>query len=247
MPSIYDIYERKDYFNRLSLAQSVSFEVEVRETRLHIQAHTDLTAKAKDSVFRYRYQVEEYLRQHPAFRETESPIQVYASAPEIVRYCDLSSRVTNVAPMSCMSGAIADFVARDLSVDSANLVVSSGGDSAVRSSLPLDVYLFGGESPLHEKLILALPTFKRPFGIATYAPEKGLNAVTVLSRSACWASAYAKDMGARLANGESLHVVLDRAAAYADVGGIVMIAGKRIVLGVDLILRSANGSAPAEG
>lgn len=246
MPSIYDIYERKDYHNRLPLAQSVTFEVEVRETHLHIQAHSDLTAKAKDSVFRYRYQVEEYLRQHPAFRETESPIQIYASAPEIVKYCDLSSRVTNVAPMSCMSGAIADFVARDLAVDSANLVVSSGGDSSVRSSFPLDVHLYAGESPLHEKLILALPSFKRPFGIATYVPEKELNAVTVLSRSACWASAFAKDIGTRLANGEQLYVVLDRAAAYSGVGGIVMIAGRRIVLGGDLVIRSANGTAPAE-
>lgn len=246
MPSIYDIYERKDYRNRLTLAQAVTFEVEVRETHLHIQAHSDLTAKAKDSVFRYRYQVEEYLRQHPAFRETESPIQVYASAPEIVRYCDLSSRVTNVPPMSCMSGAIADFVARDLAVDSANIIVSSGGDSSVRSSFPLDVYLYAGGSPLHDKLVLALPSFRKPFGIATYVPEKGLDAVTVVSRSACWASAFAKDMGTRSANGEQLHVVLDRAAGYVDVGGIVAIAGKRMILGGELVLRSQNGSAPAE-
>ena len=59
MPSIYDIYERKNYRNRISLDRSVSFEVEVRETNLHIQAHSDLNAKAKDSVFRYRYQIEE--------------------------------------------------------------------------------------------------------------------------------------------------------------------------------------------
>ena len=98
MPSIYDIYERKNYRNRISLARSVSFEVEVRETNLHIQAHSDLNAKAKDSVFRYRYQIEEYLRQHPAFRETPAPIQIYASAPEIVRYTDLSSRKTGNCP-----------------------------------------------------------------------------------------------------------------------------------------------------
>jgi ApbE superfamily uncharacterized protein (UPF0280 family) len=144
-----------------------------------------------------------------------------------------------------MGGAIADFVARDLAVDSANLIVSSGGDSSVRSSFPLEVHLYAGDSPLHEKLIMALPGLKKPFGIATYAPEKGLDAVTVLSRSACWASAFAKDIGTRLANGEQLHVVLDRAAGYSDVGGIVVIAGKRIALGGDLVLRSANGSAPA--
>ena len=77
--------KEKNYRNRISLDRSVSFEVEVRETNLHIQAHSDLNAKAKDSVFRYRYQIEEYLRQHPAFRETPAPIQIYASAPEIYK------------------------------------------------------------------------------------------------------------------------------------------------------------------
>ena len=58
--------------------------------------------------------------------------------------------------MSCMSGAIADFVGRDLTEDSANLVVASGGDAFVRSSVPLDVYLYAQGSPMHEQLVLFL-------------------------------------------------------------------------------------------
>jgi len=246
MASIYDIYERKDYRNRIQLAQSVSFEVEVRETRLNIQAHSDLQAKAKDSVFRYRYQIEEYLRQHPAFRETASPIQIYASAPEIVRYCDLSSRSTGVAPMSCMSGAMADFVGRDLAPDSDSIIVASGGDAYVRSSFPLDVHLYAEGSPFHEHVILALPVLKKTFGISTFVPGRGVQAVTVLSRSACWASAFAGDIGNRLAAGEALSSVLNRAQAYSDVGGIILIAGNRIVVGGDMVLRSANGQGPAK-
>jgi uncharacterized protein len=241
MPSIYDIYERKNYRNRIRVDHVAGFELEVRETNLLIQAQSDLSAKAKDSVFRYRYQIEEYLRQHPAFREASAPIQIYASAPEIVRYSDLSSRVTGVAPMTCMSAAMADFVGRDLLPDSANVVVSSGGDSFVRCSLPLDVYLYADGSPLHEKLILALPAFKRPFGISTFVPGKGVHAVTVLSRAACWASVYARDVGDRLARGEALSSVLDRMKEYSDVGGIVLIAGEKIVIGGDLVIRSANG------
>ena len=243
MASIYDIYERKDYRNRVRLAQSVSFEVEVRETKLHIQAHSDLQAKAKDSVFRYRYQIEEYLRQHPAFRETSSPIQIYASAPEIVRYCDLSSRNTGVAPMSCMSGAIADFVGRDLAPDSANVIVASGGDAYIRSSYPLDVYLHAEGSPLHERLILALPAFKKTFGISTFVPGHGVHAVTVMSRSACWAASFAKDVGDRLTAGETLSSVLNRAQAYSDVGGVILVAGQRLVAGGDMVLRCVNGAA----
>lgn len=241
MASLHDIYERKNYRNRIKLTQSVSFEIEVRETHLHIQARNDLGPRAKDSVFRYRYQIEEYLRQHPAFRETASPIQIYGSAPEIVRYCDLSSRSTGVAPMGCMSGAIADFVGRDLAPESPNIVVSSGGDTFVRCALPLDVYLYAKGSPFHESLILALPAYQRAFGISTYVPGKGIQAVTVLSRSACWAAAFARDMGDRLDAGETLSSVLKRAEAYSDVGCVILIAGEQIVLGGEMVLRSANG------
>ncbi|MEW6352082.1 MAG: hypothetical protein AB1646_23775 [Thermodesulfobacteriota bacterium] len=241
MPSIYDIYERKNYHNRFRLPQSVDFQIEVRETDLRIQAQSNLSAKAKDAVFRYRYQVEEYLRQHPAFRESTSPIQIYASAPEIVRFTDLASRSTGVAPMACMSGAMADFVGRDLSSDSAHLIVSSGGDAYVRVNAPLEVTLYAQGSPLHEKLILALPAFKRPFGISTYVPGRGIHAVTVISRSACWASAFSKDIGDRLLSGENPHAVFDRASEYRDVGGLILIAGHRICLGGDLVLKSVDG------
>jgi len=240
MASIYDIYERKNYRNRIRLLQTVGFVVEVRETNLHIQAHVDLSAKAKDSVFRYRYQIEEYLRQHPAFREASAPIQVYGSAPEIVRYTDFSSRSTGVAPMSCMSGAMADFVGRDMAADSPDLVVSSGGDSFIRSSFPVDVYLYADGSPLHEKLVLSLPAFKRPFGISTIVPGKGVHAVTVLSRSACWASAFAKDIAMRLTRGENPSSVFERVKNYSGVGGVVVIAGEKIVVGGEMVLRWAN-------
>ncbi len=65
MASVYDIYERKNYENRIPLPKSVGFSVEVRETSLQVQALTDLTPKAKDSVFRYRYQIEEVLEAAP--------------------------------------------------------------------------------------------------------------------------------------------------------------------------------------
>jgi ApbE superfamily uncharacterized protein (UPF0280 family) len=243
MPSIYDIYERKNYRNNLRIDQAVSFTVEVRETNLHVQALTDLSAKAKDSVFRYRYQLEEYLRQHPAFREAPAPIQIYGSAPEIVRYSDLSSQSTGVAPMSCVSGAMADLVGRDLALESEDVVVSSGGDTFIRCSAPLDVCLYAQGSPLHEKIILALPALRNPYGIATFVPERGPHSVTVLSRSACWASAFARDIGMRLSKGQSPSLVLDRAANYQSVGGIVVIAGKKLLVGGDLHLRSANGAS----
>ncbi len=242
MTAIQDIYETKNYRNKIPLSQSVTFEVGVRDTSIHVQAQTDLTAKAKESVFRYRYQIEEYLRQHPAFRDTQSPIQIYSSAPEIVKYCDLACRNTGVAPMSCMSGAMADFVGRDLMSQSPVLVVSSGGDTFVRSSVALEVHIYAKGSALHNKLILQAPGAKNIFGISTYVPGKGIQAVTVLSRTASWASAFAKDLGVRLDSGESLKSALNRAEAYTDVGGVVIVSGSQVVFGGSLNVKCLNGS-----
>lgn len=241
MASVYDIYERKNYRNTIPLPDSVSFEVAVRETQLFIQAQSDLTARAKDSVFKYRYQVEEYLRQHPAFRETSAPIQIYASAPEIVRYTDYSCRTADVAPMSVMSGAIADFVGRDLLGESPNLIVASGGDAFIQSQHPIHVRLYALGSPMHNQLIAKLPALKKPFGISTYVPSDKIHAITVISRSACLAGAFASDIGNRLAKGMSFSDVMDRADKYSDVGAIILIKGTKIFVAGELILKSNNG------
>ncbi|MGC8604878.1 MAG: hypothetical protein ACP5VS_14505 [Desulfomonilaceae bacterium] len=240
MPAVQNIYEIKDYRNRIPLPNSISFSVDVRETNINVQAKADLSAKAKEAVFRYRYQIEEYLRQHPALRETQSPIQIYSSAPEIVRYCDLASRNTGVPPMSCMSGAMADFVGRDLASSSETLIVSSGADSFIHSNNPLEVYLHSLGSPFHDRLILKLERFKNIFGLSTYVPGRGIHAVTVLSRSASWAASFAKDLGTRLVSGESLKSALNRAEAYSDVGGVIIIAGSKIVLGGSFSLASVK-------
>jgi hypothetical protein len=62
MPPIYDIYERKNYRNRILLAHAVTFELEVRETKLHIQAESDLSAKAKDAILPAQYKYMPLLR-----------------------------------------------------------------------------------------------------------------------------------------------------------------------------------------
>ena len=133
--------------------------------------------------------------------------------------------------MSCMSGAMADFVGRDLSPSSDTIVVSSGADSFIHSSSALDIYLHSLGSPFHDRLVLKLDKFKNTFGLSTYVPGRGIQAVTVLSRSACWASSFAKDLGMRLVSGESLKSALNRAEAYSDVGGLIIIAGSKVVVG----------------
>jgi ApbE superfamily uncharacterized protein (UPF0280 family) len=87
-----------------------------------------------------------------------------------------------------------------------------------------------------------LPGAKNIFGISTYVPGRGIQAVTVLSRTASWASAFAKDLGVRLDSGESLKSALNRAEAYSDVGGVVIISGSQVVFGGSLVIRCLNGS-----
>ncbi|MBM3302469.1 MAG: hypothetical protein FJY85_21265, partial [Deltaproteobacteria bacterium] len=103
--------------------------------------------------------------------------------------------------------------------------------------------LYAKGSPFHDRLVLTLPTYKNVFGISTYVPGKGVHAVTVLSRTACWAAAFAQDIANRLLAGEAVGSVLNRAQSYVDVGGIVVISGRTIVVGGDLAIKPVNGDS----
>jgi ApbE superfamily uncharacterized protein (UPF0280 family) len=129
-----------------------------------------------------------------------------------------------------MSGAMADFVGRDLASSSDDIIVSSGADSFIRVSKTVEVVLNSAGSPLDGRLVIKLDHLKNFFGLSTYFPGKGIQSVTVLSRSACWASSFSKDVGMRLVSGESLKSTLNRAEAYSDVGGLIIVAGAKVVV-----------------
>ena len=61
------MYEERTYRNLVKTDDLVNFEVIVKETDLLIRAEKDLSREARQSVLKYRNQLETYISVHPEF------------------------------------------------------------------------------------------------------------------------------------------------------------------------------------
>ncbi|MBW6469515.1 MAG: UPF0280 family protein, partial [Coriobacteriia bacterium] len=119
-------FEPRTYRRTAQPAGLVCFEVAIKETDLQVCAARDLTDLAEDLVVRARWEIEGFIRAHPYFRETLTPIDVPESAPEIVRRMAEAGRIARVGPMAAVAGAIAEYVARGLVEVSSEVIVENG-------------------------------------------------------------------------------------------------------------------------
>ena len=122
------VYEPRTYRRVVTPSGLTSFEVRVKETDLQVSALSDLTDEAEDLVAQARWQLEEYIRAHPYFAETYSPIDLPEGAPDIVVRMAEAAKVIHVGPMAAVAGAIAEHVAKGLADLSKEVIVENGGD-----------------------------------------------------------------------------------------------------------------------
>jgi ApbE superfamily uncharacterized protein (UPF0280 family) len=66
------MYEERTYRDRVRTADLINFEVMVRETDLLVRAKKDLTHETRESVLKYRHQLETYIAARPEFQKVSS-------------------------------------------------------------------------------------------------------------------------------------------------------------------------------
>jgi ApbE superfamily uncharacterized protein (UPF0280 family) len=62
-----------------------SFDIQVQDLTLHIQAGTDLNEESRAAALSFWEQLHAYTIRNPEIRSSKRPIEVPADAPEIVR------------------------------------------------------------------------------------------------------------------------------------------------------------------
>ncbi|MGE5574695.1 MAG: UPF0280 family protein [Ignavibacteria bacterium] len=119
----------------------------------------------KESIKRNYLELELYVRAHPKFLHTLTPI----SAPEkplVARLMAEAAQKANVGPMAAVAGAIADLAVEDmLHLGCEVAVVEDGGEISAQSNQPVDVAVAAGEEPLSKRFGFRLTSF--PIGVAT--------------------------------------------------------------------------------
>ncbi|MGH2636863.1 MAG: hypothetical protein ACRDHU_12060 [Actinomycetota bacterium] len=113
---------------RLLKRKPRSFDIQVQDMTLHIQAVTDFNEESRAAALSFWEQLNAYTLRNPDMRNSKRPIDVPDDAPEIVREMVSAARRAGVGPMYSFQGAVTDYVGRFLSREVSEVTVNCAGD-----------------------------------------------------------------------------------------------------------------------
>ncbi|OGP88899.1 MAG: thiamine biosynthesis protein ApbE [Deltaproteobacteria bacterium RBG_16_48_10] len=229
------MYEERTYRNLVKTEDLVNFEVIVKETDLLVRAERDLSKETRESILKYRHQLESYIARHPGFAESLVPLGEDPYAPEIVKEMIHVSTLAHVGPLASVAGAMAEFVSRDLLEISKQVIVENGGDIYLATSRERVIGIYAGASPLSLKLGIVIPPEDSPLGVCTSSGTVGpslsfgkADAVCILSKSAALADAAATTVGNVVRDKREIEQGLEKGKEVEGVLGTLIVVGDRM-------------------
>ena len=229
------MYEKRTYRNLVRTDDLIKFEVVVKETDLLVRAERDLSKETRESVFKYRHQLETYIAMNPEFQKSLFPLRDDPYAPEIVQEMILASQLAHVGPMAAVAGAIAESVSKDLLKLSKEIIVENGGDIYLAISKERTIGIFAGNSPLSLKIGLVISPEETPLGICTSSGTVGpslslgkADAVCILAKSSALADAAATAVGNIIKEKKDIERGLERGKEIEGVLGTLIIVEEKM-------------------
>jgi uncharacterized protein len=205
-----------------------SFDIQVQDLTLHIQAGTDFNEESRAAALAFWETLHAYTLRNPDVRNSKRPIEVPDDAPEIVKELVTSARQAGVGPMYSFQGAVTDHVGRHLSRDVDEVTVNCGGDYFIlgRKRQKLTVSM----QPNGSALAVVVPASKRGIGVSMslgrgHATVDGL---AVIAESCALADAAAAGVQALLPKENGLASALMYLKKVRGVLGGVVVMGARI-------------------
>jgi ApbE superfamily uncharacterized protein (UPF0280 family) len=226
------MYQPRTYRHWIKNDDLVSFNVIVKETDLYISAQINLETEARESIIRHRTPLEKYIKDHPLFLHSLEPYPVENDAPDIVREMACATEVVGVGPMAAVAGAIAEYVGRDLTIYSPELIIENGGDIFTNVLRKRLIGVYAGESRLTGKIALEINPEEMPLGICTSSGTVGhslslgaADAVVVVSHSTALADAAATAIGNKVVANSDVDAVIETVNSVPGLLGAIIIKG----------------------
>ncbi|MBN1444516.1 MAG: UPF0280 family protein [Candidatus Omnitrophica bacterium] len=216
-------------------AELEKFQVRVEETDLLVMAERNLKKEVGEEVIKQRAAIKNYIKSHPEFYTSFSPLQA-ENSDEIIRLMCDSSKMTYTGPMASVAGAIAEITGRRIIPLTKQVFIENGGDIFAVMHRDFTVGIYAGSSPLSLKIGLRVKGGYTPSGIATSSGTVGhsfscgkADAVTVLSGSAAFADGAATYFG-NLITGENIEgrLIEEELKKFPFIDGILIIKGKEL-------------------
>ena len=204
-----------------------SFDIQVQDLTLHIQAGADLNEESRAAALSFWEQLHAYTIRNPEIRTSKRPIEVPADAPEIVRELIVSARRAGVGPMFSLQGAVADHVGRFIGDQVNDVTVNCGADYFIlgrrRQKLTVTRTAAG-------PVAIVVPPSKRGIGVAlpTGPSRQTYDGLAVLAESCMLADAAAAGVRAILPKANGLNGALAYLRQITGVLGGLVLVGERI-------------------
>lgn len=214
---------------RLLKRKSRTFEIQVQEMTLHIQAATDVDEESRAAALSFWEVLHSYSIRNPDFRASKRPVTVPTDAPEIVREMAATAGRAGVGPMFSFQGAVTDHVGRFLAREVNEVTVNCGGDYFIQSRRrqKLTVVRRPGSS-----VAVVVPANREGVGISMASGnERGrseIDGLAVLAESCMLAGATAAGVRAILPKENGLQGALAYLKQVPGVIGGVVFLGERI-------------------
>ncbi len=230
-------YVDRTYRDFSSGGRLTAFTVSWRETDLYIKAQENISGQARRAILRFREQIEGYLQEHPEFQTALEPLPLDPEAPLIVQDMLKAGRFASVGPMAAVAGAISEYVGRELSALSQEVIVENGGDIYLSTKEEITVSIFAGHSKLSMQMGLRIAPEETPCGVCTSSGTVGpslsfgrTDALTVWAPSTSLADATATALANRIASPGDMESVLEQAGDIPGIRGVVAVVDDRIGL-----------------
>jgi ApbE superfamily uncharacterized protein (UPF0280 family) len=205
-----------------------SFEIQVQDMILHIQAGTDFNEESRAAALSFWEQLHAYTLRDPDVRSSKRPIDVADDAPEIVKEIVSSARRAGVGPMYSFQGAVTDHVGRYLAREVDEVIVNCAGDYFIlgRRRQKLTV----AQRPGRSTVAVVVPVSKRGVGISmtTGRSRASVDGIAVLADSCMLADAAAAGVQAILPKEHGFKNALAYLKQVRGVLGGVVVVGERI-------------------
>lgn len=202
-----------------------------RETELFICADKPLRDEAADAVISLRAQLDAYIKKHPLFLTSLTPVEPAADAPEAVAAMCRAGKAAGVGPMAAVAGAFSAHVGLLLLKACAQVIVENGGDLFISAAAPVTAAVYAGKSPLSLKVGIELCDM--PVSVCTSSGTVGpslsfgkADAAVVVSDDACLADACATRLGNEIQSAADIERALGVIMRVKGVVGALAIAGE---------------------
>ena len=144
-----------------------------------------------------------------------------------------AAQMAGTGPMAAVAGAVAEYVARELSRHSAEVIVENGGDLFIISSRERLVAISAPGSPIDGRVALAAPPGERAVctssGTVGHSASAGrADAVVIAAADGAVADAVATATANRVREAADVEAAIEWARRRADLQQVVIVCGEAV-------------------